>query len=444
MKSDRHVLMAGVICVAMAGAGGAGAQDWPQWRGSNRDAKAAAFTEPKTWPKELTRKWKVTVGQGDATPALTGDKVFVFARQEGNEVVRCLEAASGKELWQDKYEAQGATGPASSHSGPRSSPAVADGKVVTLGVRGTLTCYDASGKKLWRKDDFPGAWPKFFVASSPLILDGLCIAQLGGTENGGIVAYSLESGEQKWKWTGDGPAYASPTLLKVDGTKLIIAETDKKIVAIGAGDGKLAWETPFAVQGMSYNASSPIVDGPTAIFTGSNRGARAVKFEKSGEGVAAKDQWTNNDNSVQFSTPVLKSGFLFGINQRNQLFCINAQDGKTAWTGPPPSTGEGEKSEGEKGAEKGEKGGKGRKGGRGGRGGMGGGGRGFGSIVDAGPVLMALSPTSELLVVKPSEKEYVELAKYKVADSPTYAHPVVSGNRVLVKDEDSLASWTVE
>jgi outer membrane protein assembly factor BamB len=438
MKSDRQVLTAVVIGVALAGAGGALAQDWPQWRGSNREGKAAAFSEPKTWPKELTRKWKVTVGQGDATPALSGDKLFVFTRQEGNEVVRCLDASSGKELWQDKYEAQGSTGPSSSHSGPRSSPAVADGKVVTLGVRGTLTAYDTAGKKLWRKDDFPGAWPKFFVSSSPLVVDGLCIAQLGGAENGGIVAYSLESGEQKWKWTGDGPAYASPAPLKVDGTKLILAETDKKIVALGAADGKLAWETPFAVQGMSYNASSPIVEGSTAVFTGSNRGARAVKFEKNGDGVAAKELWTNNDNSVQFSTPVLKNGFLFGINQRNQLFSVNAQDGKTAWTAPPPQSGEGEKSEGK---EKGEKGGKGRKGGRGG---MGGGGRGFGSMVDAGPVLLALSPSSELLVVKPSEKEYIELAKYKVADSPTYAHPVVSGNRIIVKDEDSLTLWTIE
>src|SRR2546427_12983790 len=82
----------------------ASAQDWPQWRGANRDAKAADFKAPKTWPKEPTKKWKVTVGDGVATPALVGDKLYVFTRQEGNEILRCLNAADGSEIWQDKYE----------------------------------------------------------------------------------------------------------------------------------------------------------------------------------------------------------------------------------------------------------------------------------------------------------------------------------------------------
>src|SRR5882672_3484243 len=79
------------------------AQDWPQWRGANRDAKAADFKAPKNWPKELTQKWKVTVGEGVATPSLVGDKLYVFSRQEGNEVIRCLNVADGKELWLEKY-----------------------------------------------------------------------------------------------------------------------------------------------------------------------------------------------------------------------------------------------------------------------------------------------------------------------------------------------------
>src|SRR5437667_5861346 len=163
------------------------AQDWPQWRGANRDAKAAPFAAPKTWPKELTQKWKVAVGEGVATPCLVGDKLYVFTRQSGAEVTRCLEATTGKELWQEKYDTLGATGPASGFSGPRATSTVADGKIVTLGVRGVLSCLDAgSGKLLWRKDDFKGAYPRFFVSSSPLVVDGMCIAQLGGAENGGV------------------------------------------------------------------------------------------------------------------------------------------------------------------------------------------------------------------------------------------------------------------
>ena len=102
-------------------------QDWPQWRGANRDAKATGFIAPKSWPKELTQKWKTTVGQADATPALVGDKLYVFARQGGDEVTLCLDAATGKEVWSDRYAAQGATGPAAGHAGPRSSPTVSEG-----------------------------------------------------------------------------------------------------------------------------------------------------------------------------------------------------------------------------------------------------------------------------------------------------------------------------
>lgn len=405
-------------------------QDWPQWRGVNRDARTTGFTAPKTWPKELTRKWKATVGQGDATPALVGDKLYVFARQGGEEVTLCLDAATGKEVWSEKYAAQGATGPASGHAGPRSSPTVAEGKVVTLGVRGTLTCFDtAKGRVLWRKDDFSGAWPKFFTSSSPIVTSGLCVAQVGGSGNGGIVAYDFATGDQKWKWTGDGPAYASPALMTVDGAKLIVAETEKSIVALNIADGKLVWEAPFAAQGMSYNAATPIVDGQMLIYCGQGRGAKAVKIEKQGDGFAAKELWSNPDNSVQFNTPVFKNGMLVGMSQRGDFFCINTQDGKTAWTAPStPPTLAAETADGG--------------GGRGGRGGRGRG--GYGTVVDAGSVFLALTPASELIAFQPSDKAYTELARIKVADTATYAYPVVSGKRIFVQDQDSVTLWIID
>src|SRR5262245_60507516 len=81
----------------------ASGDDWPQWRGPNRDNRVSGFTAPATWPKELTLKWKTSVGLGDASPALVGDKLYVFTRQGGDEVTTCLDAATGKVLWQDKY-----------------------------------------------------------------------------------------------------------------------------------------------------------------------------------------------------------------------------------------------------------------------------------------------------------------------------------------------------
>src|ERR1700704_3906673 len=92
------------VCLGFLFGASALAQDWPQWRGNNRDAKATDFKAPKSWPKELTKKGKVPVGDGVATPALVGEKLYVFSRQEGNEILRCLNASDGKEVWQEKYE----------------------------------------------------------------------------------------------------------------------------------------------------------------------------------------------------------------------------------------------------------------------------------------------------------------------------------------------------
>jgi len=479
-----------LVVITSLAASVAFAQDWPQWRGANRDARTG-FKAPKTWPKELTQKWKVTVGEGDATPALVGDRLYVFSREEGNEVTRALNAADGKEVWQDKYESLGATGPAQGHSGPRSSPAVANGKVVTVGVRGMISCLDAaSGKKLWRKDEFQ-AWPNFFPSSSPMIVDGLAVAQLGGRNNGALVAYDLASGDQKWKWSGPSPAYASPALMNLGGTKLIIAQTESKLVAVNAKDGTLAWEEGFSagapqvnggggrgMGGGNYRAATPIVDGQTIIVAG--RGVKALKLEKDGDKFAAKELWNNPDKSVQFNTPVLKDGKLYGLAGNNEIFCLNAKDGTTAWSAPFPSgapaggppratlekiistpaafglVAQADPPSGEPGQQRrpggpGGPGGFGPGGGLGGPGGgrrgggMGGGmgGGGYGSLVDAGSAIFALTPGAQLVVFEPSDKEFKQLASYKVG-SQTYSYPIASGNRIIIKDKDSVTLWTVE
>jgi outer membrane protein assembly factor BamB len=202
---------AGVLLVCGLLAGGVRAQDWPQWRGPGRDSKVAGFTAPATWPRSLTQKWKTPVGLGDASPALVGDKVYVFTRQGGEEVLSCLDAAGGKVLWQDKYATKAVSGPAGRHPGPRSSPAVAEGKVCTLGVAGVLSCLDAgTGKVVWRKDSKD--WPRFYTASSPLIVEGKCVAYLGGQQGKGgkgeVVAYDLAGGEPAGTWAGEGPGMA--------------------------------------------------------------------------------------------------------------------------------------------------------------------------------------------------------------------------------------------
>ena len=384
------------------------AEDWPQWRGPNRDGKINGFSAPVKWPDSLNQKWKTTVGSGDSTPALVGDKLYVFARQGGEEIVQCLNIADGKEVWQSKYEAQAVTGAAARHPGPRSTPAVANGKIVVLGVGGVLSCLDASsGKLIWRKDEYPKVVPRFFTSFSPIITDGMVLAHLGGQGNGALMAFDLNSGDIKWKWAAEGPAYASPIIITVEGVKQVVTLTEKNVVGVGLSDGKSLWQIPFAPQGMAYNAATPIFDGQTIYYTGQGRGTKAIKLEKQGDTFSPKELW-NNPLTVQYNSPVLKDGFLYGLSDKAQLFCINAKTGETTWTDTAK---------------------------RGGN---------FCSIVDVGSQLIALPSTSELIIYKPGESQFSEVAKIKVAGTPTYAYPLFAGKNIFIRDQDSVAMYMVE
>lgn len=420
------------------------AQDWPQWRGPNRDAHVTGFQPPSAWPGELKQQWKVNVGEGVATPALVGNRLFVFSREEGQEVLRCLDAETGRELWQDRYESLGATGPAQSFSGPRSSPAVAAGKVVTVGVRGVISCLDAAtGKVLWRKDDFK-AWPNFFVSSSPLIADGLCLAQLGGRDNGALVAYDLATGGEKWRCPGT-PAYASPVLVRVDGTAVVMVQTESGLQAVALADGRKLWEAapPSPPDsgggeaggpgrrgpggrggGRDYRATTPAVAGDLVVVLGQS--AQAWRLGRAGEELQVTSAWTNPDKPCSFASPLILDGLIFGLSGANDLFCLDRTDGRLLWSAPvtPPATETGGAPAGPPG---------------GGR--MRGGGGGYGSLVAAGKTLMALTPAGQLIVFEPDRAAFKELARIKVADTPVHAHPVVSSKRLFIKDRDALICW---
>ena len=386
------------------------AQDWPQWRGTNRDGKVTGFIAPQAWPQQLTQVWKVSVGLGDATPALVNNRLFVFTRQGENEILQCLDASTGKPVWQSAgYPAVVVTGPPASHPGPRSSPTVAEGKVVTLGVGGDLACFDAStGKLLWRNEEYKGAVPQFFTGTSPLVSSGMCFAHLGGPKTGQFVAFDLATGTIKWKIDGEGPTYGSPVLFSADGSKQVVFQSQTKLVGFDITDGKQLWEyaTPVGT-GRVQNATSPVVDQNKIFHTGLNNGVNAIEIKKQGDAFTVNKLWTNPDFSTSYSTPIIKDGFLYGLSNQGRLFCINAGNGQTAWTDQTAH-------------------------------------QNFGSVIDAGSVIVALSSNSNMVVCKPDSKAYSQIAMLKVSDNTIYAHPILSGNRIFIKDNESLTLYTTK
>jgi outer membrane protein assembly factor BamB len=291
--------------------------------------------------------------------------------------------------------------------GPKSTPAVADGRVFALGISGILSALDAAtGKVLWRKPA-PSAPPTYGTAMSPAVDGPLVIAFVGGESGGALIAFDAATGAEKWKWTGATPGYGSPVIGMLGGTKQVIAVAQEKIVGVAANNGQLLWELPLRTP-YEQNAVTPLIYKDLVIYSGLEQPVIAVRpTNKSGKWVAEK-VWENTDGGMYMSSPVVVASTLFGMSHRNRgrFFAIDVASGKTLWTT------RGREAENA-------------------------------ALVGAGNLLFLLKDDAELVIARPNPASFDVVRRYTVAESPTWAHPVVDGNRIFVKDAERLTLWTV-
>jgi outer membrane protein assembly factor BamB len=384
--------------------------DWPQFRGPNRDGIAASFTEPKAWPDRLTRVWKVEVGEGYSTPILIGNRVYAFARQGANEVMRALDAASGKVIWQTSYAAPVNVNPAAqAHGpGPKSTPTFANGRLYALGMGGIVTAFDAvSGKQLWQKPAGK-VLPLYGTSTSPLVDGGLVIVHVGGHNQGALTAYDGTTGDVKWSWNGDGPSYASPIVADIGGVRQVITLSQENLIGVSATEGRLLWRRPYSTE-YTQNIISPVLVGQTLVVAGYQKPTTALRIVRKGNQWTTEDVWENPSASFYMANAVISGDTLFGLSHRNrgQYVLLDVKTGKTLWTGMPRQ------------AEN-------------------------ASIVRAGNVVLALEEDADLIVGRITANEFQAAKRYSVADAATWSAPAISGNRIFVKDASSVTLWTIK
>jgi outer membrane protein assembly factor BamB len=222
------------------------------------------------------------------------------------------------------------------------------------------------------------------------------------------MALSAETGDLKWSWTGDGPGYASPIVFNIGGSNQIVTQTQKSIAGFSAASGELFWQIPFETEYVQ-NIVTPVVYGQTLILSGLDKGTFAIKLVKRGQKWETEQVWKNPDVSMYMNSPVLRGDYLYGLShkRKGQFFCLDARTGRSVWT-----------TDGREGDNA--------------------------AIVGAGPFLLLLTDGAELTVARTDPKQFEVVKKYSVADSPTWAHPVVIGKRVLIKDLSSLALLAIE
>ena len=388
--------------------------DWAQWRGAGRDGVVKTNALPAAWPKELARKWKVAAGGGYSSPVVANNRVFLHTREGEQEIVTAFDLATGKTVWAKSYPAPFAKNQyaVKMGKGPNSTPVLHGGRLYTLGVTAILSAFDAkTGDLKWRKD-FSGKidTSKLFcgTAMSPVVEKNLLIAHVGDDRGGSLIAFDLATGAEKWEWFGDGPGYSSPVVVDLAGARQVVTLTDKSVVGVAADNGKLLWKVPFTDE-WNENIVTPVVYGKTLIVSGVRQGTRAFEIARTANGFEAKQLWHNPQAAMYMSSPVLEGDLLFGLSntRKGQYFCLDAKTGRMLWA-----------TEGRDGNQA--------------------------AVVSAGNVLLFLTSDADLIVAAKSSKGFEPLARYKVADSATWAHPAVFGKQILVKDEASLSLWSVE
>jgi outer membrane protein assembly factor BamB len=385
------------------------ADDWPQWRGPNRDGHVRGFVAPKVWPERLTQRWKVEVGSGYATPLLVGARVYMFSRQAENEVMAALDATSGNVLWRTSYPAPFKMDKAAAPHGPgpKSTPVYANGKLFSIGMSGIVTAFDAAtGKQLWQKPGLP-AQPLWTSHSfSPLVDGDRVVFHMGGNDQGTLSAFDVTTGEARWTWSGDGPAYGSPVLYEFAKTRQIVTMTQQKFIGLDAATGSLLWERPYTTE-YAQNIMTPVRYGDTLIVSGFQKPVAAFRVTRQGSQWSTEQVWENADVSLYMSDAVLFGETLVGLSQRRsgQFFGLDPRSGKTLWLSDARQATNA-------------------------------------AIVSAGDFWFALEDDGELVVSRWNAKAFEPLRRYSVATSATWAQPVIAGDRVFVKDVSTLAMWT--
>ena len=407
-RSGAPLAAAALVATALPASLGAG--EWPQWRGPTRDGVAADFEAPAAWPEELRRGWSTEVGLGYATPILAGDRMWMFSRQDEEEVLLALDPETGEVLGRSAYPAPFEMMPATARHGPgpKSTPAFRDGRIFVHGMTGSVSAFDAAGgERLWHVPG-TGVSPLYHTAMSPLAHEDRVIVHIGGHDDGALTAFAAATGEVRWRWDGDGPAYGSPMLFELEGEPQVVVFTQEHFVGVSFATGELRWSRPFTTPSTTTSQTPLLADG-LVIQTARASGVTGLRVRRSGSAWSTEEAWSTDEVSLHMANPVIRGGVLFGLSHRNsgQYFALDLGSGAVLWKSAPRQAANA-------------------------------------SLLAAGDFVLSLEEDGELLVLEAGSGGFEPVRRYQLSDSATWTAPALVGNTLFVKDIETLTAWSLE
>lgn len=387
-------------------------EDWPQYRGTNRDGVRADAQIRTNWedapPKEV---WRHPVGPGWSSFAVVGDRLFTQEQRGEEEVVVCYGAREGEQLWvhSDRARFSESLG----GDGPRGTPTVVDSRVYALGGTGLLNCLDAAtGEAVWQRDILKDAGDgervgniDWGMAGSPLVREGLVYVAPGGEKGKSVIAYDAASGEIRWGSGNANASYAAPRIETIEGVPQLLVFDGDGLKSYDPSNGEVLWTFGPWTNQPKVNAAQPIVEGNRVfISSGYTIGSVLLRVEATDEGWKVSEVWRNDSKfKLKFNDGVLKDGYLYGLDE-GILACLEFETGKQQWK-------------------------KGR--------------YGYGQVILLGETLVVLAEDGTLAAVKATPESFEEVARVPVLDGKTWNHPAYSRGLLFVRNDREAACFEI-
>lgn len=384
--------------------GGQPAANWPQWRGPNRDGISKETGLMKQWPADgPALVWKASgAGRGYSSFSISNGKLYTMGLRGDREFVMAFDIATGKEAWATPH---GSAFRNDRGDGPRGTPTIDGDRVYALGGNGDLSALDArSGKLVWSKNvlrEFGGSNITWGISESPLVLGNKVLVNAGGP-GASIVALNKTDGSVIWKSQSDEAGYSSAVPVEINGGTQVVFFTAKRVVGLDVRDGRLLWEYQRPSNDTA-NAATPIVRA-NRIFISSDYGTGGGVVEIQPDNKAQEIYFTK-DMRNHHSSSVLIGDHLYGFSG-SILTAMKFDTGEIAWR---------DRSVGK------------------------------GSLVYADGHLYCLSENGVVGLVEATPAGYKEKGRFRIQQGslPTWAHPVVAGGRLYLRDQDTIYAYDV-
>ncbi len=343
--------------LGLAVSGRAPAEDWPHWRGLQRDARTAepsGWNAGGTWLTE-SPAWRARVDEGAASPVTADDRIFTIGWRDGRDVVRCLDAATGKPRWEQAFASprfgRHAVGDQSMYRGATATPEYdpESGLLFTLGCDGDLRAWDTrdGGKARWALNLFDASTipqrPQitqrrntlrdYGYTTSPLVHGDTLIVEAGDPKRGNLIGFDKLTGEFRWGSENRDPAghTGGPVPITVDGVPCVAVMSSFGLHVARLDDGNAGktaaffeWKTDF-----SNTIAGVAVEGQDVLVSSRYNQMAMARLHLSLAG-GVREVWRNR-YPTGVCTPVIHGGKLYFANKG--VHCVDFATGELDWIG---------------------------------------------------------------------------------------------------------------